>query len=31
MGGEGGKGARRLGFYSYDNCLVAYEDGIKWR
>ena len=31
MDGEGGEGARRLGFYLCDFYILAYEDGIKWR
>ena len=31
MGGGGGEGVRRLGFCLCDCCILAFEDGIKWR
>ena len=31
MGGEGGEGTRRLGFYPYGYYMLAYEDWVKWR
>lgn len=31
MGGGGGEGTRRLGFYPYGCYMLAYEDRIRWR